>query len=45
MRRRAEERPNVKRRKLKLKAKLESSSSYSSFKRLVPGAFNVGLIL
>ena len=34
----------VYRRNLNLKAKLESSSSYSHFKRLVPGAFNVGLI-
>jgi hypothetical protein len=31
-------------RKLKLEAKLESSSSYFSFKHLVPGAFNVCLI-
>jgi len=30
----------VLRRKLNLKAKLESSSSKSSFKRLVPGAIN-----
>jgi len=30
-------------RKLKLKAKLESRILYLSFKRLVPGAFNVGL--
>jgi hypothetical protein len=28
-----------------LKAKLESGSSYFSFKRLVPGAFNVVLIV
>jgi len=28
---------------LKLKAKLESSSSYCSVKRFVPGGFNVGL--
>jgi hypothetical protein len=27
-----------------LKAKFRSSSQYGSFKRLVPGAFNVGLI-
>ena len=32
------------RRKLKLKAKFESSLSYYSFKRLDPGAFNVGFI-
>jgi len=31
------------RRKLNLKAKLESVSSYCSFKRLVPGIVNVGL--
>ena len=33
----------VYRRKLKLKAKFEGGSSYYSFKRLVPGAFNLGL--
>jgi len=33
-----------KRRKLNLKAKCESSSSYFSFKSLVPGAFNAGFI-
>ena len=32
------------RRKLKLKAKFECGLSYFSFKRLVPGGFNVGLI-
>ena len=35
---------SMKRRKLKLKANLESDFSNYSFKRLVPGAFNVGLI-
>jgi hypothetical protein len=35
---------SVKRRKLKLKGKFERSFSGSSFKRLDPGAFNVGLI-
>ena len=34
----------VYRRKLELKAKLESGSTYCRFKRLLPGAFNVGLI-
>jgi hypothetical protein len=34
----------VQRRKLNLKAKFESGSSGFSFKRLVPGAFYVGLI-
>jgi hypothetical protein len=34
----------MKRRKLILKAKVESNLSYFSFKRLGPGAFNVGLI-
>jgi len=34
----------LKRRKLKLKAKLESRFSFYSFKRLVPGAFNGNLI-
>jgi len=34
----------LQRRKLKLKAKLENSLSYFSFKRLVPGTFNVGLM-
>jgi len=34
----------VERRKLKLKAKFESNLSYCSFKCLVPGAFNMGLI-
>ena len=34
----------VQRRKLKLKAKVESGSSCFTFKRLVPGAFNVGFI-
>jgi hypothetical protein len=29
---------------LHLKPKFESSPSYSSFKRLVPGSFNLGLI-
>ena len=29
---------------VEIEAKLESSLSYSSFKRLVPGALNVGLI-
>ena len=29
---------------MKLKAKFESGSSHVSLKRLVPGAFNVGLI-
>jgi hypothetical protein len=33
------------RRKMTLKAEYESSSSHFSFKRLVQGAFNVGLIL
>jgi len=33
-----------KRRNLKLKATLESSSAYLTFKRLVTGAFNVDLI-
>jgi len=33
----------MERRKLKLKAKLESISPDFSFKRLVPGAFNVGV--
>jgi hypothetical protein len=32
------------RRKLNLKAKFEGVPSYSSFKRSVPGAFNMGLI-
>jgi hypothetical protein len=32
------------RRKLNLKAKFESGLSYVSFKGLMPGAFNVGLI-
>ena len=32
------------RRKLKPKAKLESSLSYFSYKRLDPGGFNLGLI-
>jgi len=36
--------PLLLRRKLKLKAKSESSLPYFSFKRLVPGAFNLGLI-
>jgi len=36
--------PMVQRRKLKLKAEVESSMSHFSFKRLVPGGFNVGLI-
>jgi hypothetical protein len=36
--------PEVQRRKLKLKASIESGSSYCSFKSLVPGAFNMGLI-
>ena len=34
----------VKRRKLTLKAKRENGISHFSFKRLVPCAFNVGLI-
>jgi hypothetical protein len=34
----------MKRRKLNLKATFETSLPYSSFKRMVPGAFNVGLI-
>jgi hypothetical protein len=34
----------VQRRKLKLKAKFESGSSYFTFKRLHLGAFNVGFI-
>ena len=34
----------MKRRMLILKAKFEGGSSYYSFKRLVPGAINVGLI-
>jgi len=34
----------MKRRKLKLKAKLESTVSHFSVKRSVPGGFNVGLI-
>jgi hypothetical protein len=34
----------MKRRKLNLKAEVESSISYFSFKRLVPGGFNLGLI-
>jgi hypothetical protein len=34
----------LERRKLNLKAKFEGGSSYHSFKRLVPGAFNVGSI-
>ena len=34
----------VYRRKLILKAKSESGSYYLSFKRLVPGGFNMGLI-
>jgi hypothetical protein len=33
--------PQLWRRKLNLKAKFESGSSHFSFKRLVPGAFNV----
>ena len=36
--------PSLYRRKLKLKANLESSLTYFSFERLVPGAFNVSLI-
>jgi len=36
--------PRCSRHKLYLKGKLQSSSSYCSFKRLVPGAFNMGLI-
>jgi len=35
---------SVKRRNLNLKAKVESGSSYFSFRCLVPGAFNMGLI-
>jgi hypothetical protein len=35
---------SVERRKLNLKAKLKSSFSCSSFKRLVPGGFRVGFI-
>jgi hypothetical protein len=34
----------VERRKLNLKAKFENSSSYLSYKRLLPGTFKVGLI-
>jgi hypothetical protein len=34
----------VERRKLNLKAKIESGLSYFTFKSLIPGAFNVGLI-
>jgi len=34
----------VQRRNLNLKAKVESGSSHFSFKRSVPGGFNVGLI-
>ena len=34
----------MKRRKLILKAEVESSTSQFTFKRLVPGGFNVGLI-
>ena len=34
----------LQRRKLNLKAKVESSMSHFSFKRLVPGGFNLGLI-
>jgi len=30
--------------KLNLKAKFESSTSHFSFKRLLPGAFNLGFI-
>jgi len=36
--------PDMYRRKLQLKAKLESNSSYVRFKGLVPGAFNVGFM-
>ena len=36
--------PVVQRRKLNLKATFESCLSYFSFKSLIPGAFNVGLI-
>ena len=36
--------PFVKQRKLKLKAKLQSSSFHFSFKRFIPGAFSAGLI-
>jgi len=36
--------PQLKRRKLNLKAKIESGVSYFSFKSLIPGAFNVTLI-
>jgi hypothetical protein len=36
--------PMLKWRKLKLKAKLESNLSCFTFKRLVPGAFSLGLI-
>ena len=32
----------VERRKLNLKAKIESSISHFSFKRLIPGGFNLG---
>jgi hypothetical protein len=34
----------VKQRKLNLKARVERSTAHFSFKRLVPGGFNVGLI-
>jgi len=34
---------SLKRRKLKLKANFEGGPSYYSFKRLVPGALNMGL--
>jgi len=36
--------PFMYRRKSKFKAKFESGTSYYCFKRLVPGAFKVGLI-
>jgi len=36
--------PKLKRRKLNLKAKFKGRSSYYSFKRLVPGGFNLGFI-
>jgi len=36
--------PELQRRKLKLKPRLECSLSQFSFKRLVPGAFNVGVM-
>ena len=34
---------SLQRRKLNLKAKLESGSSIVSFRRLIPGAFNTGM--